>query len=198
MGRSGQRQAERLQPGRGFGRARAAPGPRWSPAGTGTQSGTSGLGKPLGLGRETPYLILFRFGLLSFLVVRWEVGLPLGFLFFGGVGFWGWFGVWFFFLFRKCQSEIFQLSQPHTSFFLSKFWLKLFVEFCLYLPTVSVNLVLHFSSKYLDAQIYAALLLSSHCRKNAEKDCLGIYISMNSLEERGRKKPEEKNIEKQR
>lgn len=39
----------------------------------------------------------------------------------------------------------------------------------------------------MHTQIYAALLLSGHCRKNAEKDCLGIHVSMNSLEERERK-----------
>lgn len=95
----------------------------------------------------------------------------------------------------------FQLAQWHTSF-LSKLWLQLFAEFCLYLPTVSVNLLLCFSSRYLHTHIYAVLLSSSHCGRTAEADCLGIHIGMNSLEERrGKKKnpnPKERNREKQR
>lgn len=31
--------------------------------------------------------------------------MPLGFLFFGGVGFWGWFGVWFFSATAGCNTK---------------------------------------------------------------------------------------------
>lgn len=109
-----------------------------------------------------------------------------------------WSVVFFLLLFRKCQSEIFHLSYPHVSFSLSKCWLKVFAEFCLHLPTVPVNLVPHFSSRYLHARIHAAFLLPSHCRKNAEADCREIWINMNSLEERAGRKTEEKNRETQR
>lgn len=48
-------------------------------------------------------------------------------------------------------------------------------------------------------EISAALLSPSHCRENAEKDCLGMGGRMNGLEEgQEGENPKERNLEKQK